>query len=259
MQLLNDITSDASGNLYITEYYGNKIYKVRILDQAYSTFVDSGLYSPNGILFDERNNRLLVMSEGGTNAPIVAVNIEDSTIYTVVFTGLYLTDGLSEDNEGNIYVSSWSSNAVYRYDTTFSNPPDLISAGHHGPADIFFNKRNNILAVPNFNSNSVDFIPISPSDVETESNQIHGYDLIQNFPNPFNPHTTIIYQIPESGFVLLKVFDVLGNEVSTLVREEKQPGEYKVEFSGDGLTSGIYFFIIQAGNFRETKKMLLLK
>jgi len=106
---------------------------------------------------------------------------------------------------------------------------------------------------------SIRCVKDTPSKIEIESNQIHGYDLIQNFPNPFNPHTTIIYQIPESGFVLLKVFDVLGNEVSTLVREEKQPGEYKVEFSGDGLTSGIYFFIIQAGNFRETKKMLLLK
>ena len=259
MQLLNDITSDTSGNLYVTEYYGNKIYKVRISDQAYSTFVDSGLNLPNGILFDKRNNRLLVMSEGGVNAPIIAVNIEDSTIYTVVYTNLYLTDGLSEDAYGNIYVSSWSSNSVYRYDSTFSNPPEVISVGHSGPADIFFNKLDNILAVPNFHSNSVDFIPISSSEVEIESDQILGYKLYQNYPNPFNPGTTISYQIPELSYATLKVYDVLGNEILTLVNEEKPAGKYQIEFDAAEFASGFYFYQLIVGKFTATMKMLLLK
>ena len=90
------------------------------------------------------------------------------------------------------------------------------------------------------------------------------FTLEQNFPNPFNPSTTIKYSIPASEFVTLKVYDVLGSEVATLVNEEKPAGSYEVEFdshSGEGrnLTSGVYFYKIQAGNFVETKKMILMK
>jgi len=85
------------------------------------------------------------------------------------------------------------------------------------------------------------------------------YDLIQNFPNPFNPSTTIYYTIPQLSFVTLKVYDVLGNEVTTLINEEKPAGIYEVEFKGDGLTSGIYFYRLTAGKFTTTKKMVILK
>jgi len=85
------------------------------------------------------------------------------------------------------------------------------------------------------------------------------YSLHQNYPNPFNPSTTIKYQIPELSFVTLKVYDVLGNEVSILVSEEKVIGSYEVELDATGLPSGAYFYRLQAGSFVETKKMVLVK
>ncbi len=85
------------------------------------------------------------------------------------------------------------------------------------------------------------------------------YSLEQNYPNPFNPITNIKFRISDFGFVSLKVYDVLGNEVATLVDEEKPAGNYKVDFSANGLTSGIYFYTLTAGNFKETKKMILMK
>jgi hypothetical protein len=85
------------------------------------------------------------------------------------------------------------------------------------------------------------------------------FSLSQNYPNPFNPTTTINYQIPELSLVTLKVFDVLGNEIATLVNEEKTIGNYEVEFVGTGLPSGIYIYRIIAGSFVETKKMVLMK
>jgi len=83
--------------------------------------------------------------------------------------------------------------------------------------------------------------------------------LSQNFPNPFNPTTKIKYFIPKTSLVTIKVYDILGKEVTTLVNEEKSPGNYEVEFNGKSLASGIYFYRLQAGGFVETKKMILLK
>jgi hypothetical protein len=99
-------------------------------------------------------------------------------------------------------------------------------------------------------------IPVSAND---EVQLPIKFELFQNYPNPFNPSTTIQYEIPELSLVTLKVYDVLGNEITTLVNEEKPAGNYEVEFDGNGLTSGIYFFRLQAGSFVETKKMLLIK
>jgi len=97
------------------------------------------------------------------------------------------------------------------------------------------------------------------SSAKQDDALITYYNLSQNFPNPFNPTTTIKYQIPEISFVTLKVYDVLGNEIATIVNEEKPAGSYDVEFDGIGLPSGIYFYHLRAGSFVETKKMVLLK
>lgn len=97
--------------------------------------------------------------------------------------------------------------------------------------------------------------------VGVQNNETHpsDYSLEQNFPNPFNPTTRITYSIPSGSYVSLKVFDVLGREVSELVDEEQSVGYYKVEFDASGLTSGIYFYRIQAGDFVGTKKMVVMK
>jgi len=100
--------------------------------------------------------------------------------------------------------------------------------------------------------------------VEDEQILPISYRLYQNYPNPFNPTTNIGFRIAERGFVKLKIYDVLGNEIATLVNEEKPAGTYEIKFnshSGEvrNLTSGIYFYSLQADKFFETKKMLLLK
>jgi len=85
------------------------------------------------------------------------------------------------------------------------------------------------------------------------------FSLNQNYPNPFNPSTVISYQLPQSSIVTLKVYDIIGREVSTLVSEQKNIGQYEVTFDGSKLASGVYFYRLQAGTYVETKKLLLLK
>jgi len=93
----------------------------------------------------------------------------------------------------------------------------------------------------------------------TEHHSIIDFNLEQNYPNPFNPTTKIKYTIPEHGFVTVKVYDVLGKEVAALVHEEKSAGNYDVEFNATSLSSGIYFYQLQAAEFVETKKMVLMR
>lgn len=96
--------------------------------------------------------------------------------------------------------------------------------------------------------------------VESEANAVTGFLLKQNFPNPFNPTTVISWQLAVGSYVTLKVYDVLGNEIATLVNEEKSPGRYSIKFDAtNSLPSGVYFYQLRAGKFVQTKKFILTK
>jgi len=106
-------------------------------------------------------------------------------------------------------------------------------------------KTGNILLISNVEDN----------DFES----LENYRLFQNYPNPFNPTTTIKYSIPKLSFVSLKIYNLIGEEIATLVNEEKLIGNYQVEFNAAALPSGIYFYRLQTPNFTQTKKMILLR
>lgn len=95
--------------------------------------------------------------------------------------------------------------------------------------------------------------------VASGSSMPGGYSLSQNYPNPFNPATAISYTVPQGGLVKMKVYDVLGREVMTLVSEEKPAGSYQIIFNGNGLSSGIYYYKMNTGEFVQTRKMILCK
>jgi len=100
---------------------------------------------------------------------------------------------------------------------------------------------------------------VFPTSVELESFYADAFSLEQNYPNPFNPSTTISWQSPLSSHHTLKVYDLLGREIATLVDEYKPAGSYEVEFDASQISSGIYFYTLQAGEFTSTKKLILMK
>jgi len=116
---------------------------------------------------------------------------------------------------------------------------------------------NGLIAVAGSNKIKV-YTAGNPVSVEDEINP-DGFELSQNYPNPFNPSTSIQYRVSSISQVILKVYDVLGNEVATLVNEEKPAGSYEVEFSAIGLASGMYLYTLQTDSYIETKKMVLMK
>ena len=98
-----------------------------------------------------------------------------------------------------------------------------------------------------------------PTGILSEGKLPVMFKLSQNYPNPFNPSTTISYQIPVQSYVSLKVFDILGREVAALVNSAEQPGYKQVNFNAENLVSGVYYYRPQAGNFIETRKLVLLR
>jgi predicted GH43/DUF377 family glycosyl hydrolase len=110
---------------------------------------------------------------------------------------------------------------------------------------------------PDIGADEFDGIPIV--GVEDEETLPTEFALEQNYPNPFNPSTTFRYSVPTQSKVVIKVYDILGNEVATLMDEEKSVGTYELTWNADNLSSGIYFYQLKAGEFVSTKKMILLK
>ena len=129
-----------------------------------------------------------------------------------------------------------------------SDPVYYYIRGYNGSS---YSEQSNIVSTPiskGFGKSVLDL-----------SNKPHTYSLSQNSPNPFNSATNITYQIPEKGYVSLNVYDLLGNEITTMVNEYKEPGKNTVQFDADKLVSGIYFYRLQLRSFVETKKMLLVR
>jgi hypothetical protein len=96
-------------------------------------------------------------------------------------------------------------------------------------------------------------------ETDNETTTLNSFVLEQNYPNPFNPSTNIRYKVGNQQFVVLKVYDVLGEEIATLVNEEKSAGTYEIMFDASVLTSGVYFYTLEAGSYIQTKKMILLR
>ena len=125
-----------------------------------------------------------------------------------------------------------------------------LSAGVHNLQTRFF--------IGKYNFSYMDFVLLATS-VDEENESPLTFELQQNFPNPFNPVTEIKYSIPQTSNVKLKVFDIVGNEVATLVDEIKSSGKYSVKFDANNLTSGVYIYRIQTDYFTSSKKLILLK
>jgi hypothetical protein len=257
-EYLGHIALDSSHYVYVTDWSAQKLFRINLNDRTSTTLHTFG-DMPVGISYEENNNRLIILTLVN-NAPILAYNLTNGNVNTIRTTNITDPDAICRDATGNYYVTSFAENVVYRFESDFSSGPEIISTGHGGPSGIGYNMRDNILGVTNYNFNSIDLVQLEPSNTELEKNiELKEYILFQNYPNPFNPATNIKYSVVERSFISLKVYDVLGNEITTLVNEEKIIGNHEVEFDAREFTSGIYFYQLKANNFTKAKKMLLLK
>jgi len=182
---LDGMANDDAGYLYMVDFNGatgdSRVFRLKISDQTSEVFVSSSELPDKSqdIIYDSDNNRLLLASYDN-NAPLVAIDPSDASVSTVVITPFGYHDGIAMDNDGNVYLTCYSAGTIYKYDNTFTNPPVLISDGHSGPAGLGYNPIENILVVPNFGADRVDFIPLLDTDSD---NIIDSRDNCVDIPN----------------------------------------------------------------------------
>ncbi len=181
---IDGMANDDSGNLYVAENAG-RIHKVNLTTLNDTIIVDSGLPpKPQDLAYDPAGNRLLLVC-WGTNSPIVSIDLETYEVSNLVATTSGQYDGIVRDAGGNLFVTSWlNGGRVYKWEPPYSAGPEIFSQGHSGPAGLALNEEGQMLAVPNFNSNSVSYLSLIPTGVAEPSAKpairIEGDQLIVN-------------------------------------------------------------------------------
>lgn len=228
--------------------------------QLFKCFVERSYFSKRG--------KIISVSKDGLNDQYTFVTNQSSSLwntqnqckpafYAVVDVGVYynkldsIMNATSKLKEVEYTYDSWST-----YSTALSFANTVKSSNYNTGVSAAEALKK---AFTDLNT-SIKGLILKTTNVSAELGIPTKYKLEQNFPNPFNPSTIINYQLPESGFVTLKLYDVLGNVVATLVNEFKSAGTYNYHFSTKNyqLASGIYFYSMECGNYKETKKLVLL-
>jgi hypothetical protein len=282
---IRKIVLDSENNLIAFTQYDSRIYKINSAtgETIWEKNINNSIYHiPNlyDMGVDELNNVIVTGNNSDMNANIQIKKLSSSG--EELWLKEYNSQGdlhdipsaLALDMDNNIYITGMSVDSVWNsYVLKISTVGDLkweyhineVSYEHLFLHSIIVNDSSLFIGGSFYDFLTKNNIFIMKLDQKlsagiSEINFISSsYKLNQNYPNPFNPSTVIKYQIPELSFVTIKVFDVLGSEIATLVNKEKPVGNYEIEFDGANLTSGIYFYTLTAGSFRKTKKMILLR
>jgi glutamine cyclotransferase len=238
---LNGITH--KGNiLYITDFTAKKVYRFNAVSKQYNEFTGTLNKTPNGIIYDDINDRLVMVS-WGANAPVYEINLNDSSVALLTTTSLGNCDGIAMNCNGQFFISSWSPNRISRFENDFIAPPvNMNATGLSSPADIFFNKNADTLAVPNSGNNTVTFYHY-PSCLNLS---VPNHDLnynIKNLPDSWQ------ITINNGSISEAELFDLAGKKTGILAVSGKQISITKPT------TPGIYILKIKTENQLSVLKL----
>jgi len=215
-------TTDDSGYINSVDYYGNLNWKTTLGDNYYDgAIIDHGLVC-------DAVGKIYCGSTSGLQTNFWCIDNDGKILWKLDLEGYEYNTSPAISSDGTIYIGTHLSST-------------------------FLNHVRNLIAVRD-----------TVTQVENNNQEILSDKLEQNYPNPFNPSTVIRYSILSPSFVTLKIYDILGREVKTLVNQEQTSGMYVVNWNGSDIygnkvSTGVYFYRIDAGNFSDVKKMLLIK
>jgi hypothetical protein len=241
---LNGITHDNLGNLFATDFSGKKIYRINPAAGTSNVMVTGLTKSPNGILYDEPGNRLVFVN-WGTNAPISAVSLADSSVISLTTTTLSNCDGIAYDGVQYYYVSSWGVSGIVRFNADFAAAPTTVYSGLTNPADIYYNLLTDTLASPNSGSNTVTFYGFEQTVSIPNEAAISGHVLV--YPNPF------------TNEIVIEAEDVISYQLTDQLGRQIGKGEVisKGVINSENLPKGIYFISLIDSKENQTKQKLL--
>ena len=236
---LNGLTNDGANFLYAADFSAKKIFRIDISDLANpgaEIMVENTGVTPNGIIYDGENNRLLFVTWGGS-ASIRAVDLTDNSLTTVQTTSLTNIDGIDDDAE-NYYISSWSPARITKFDKSFANAAETVTTPFlNNPADIGFSMQTDTLAIPM--GGNVIYVNLAPP-VSSIFTVLTGDFNLQISPNPVVENSIIYFELPETQQATAAIYDAEGRKVKTLVQGIQPVGKHSVVLTGMNLPAGMY-------------------
>jgi gluconolactonase len=271
----NDVVVKSDSSIFFTDpnynipsNYGTRLnYQgiYRISPSGTVALLDSTLNEPNGICFSPDEKTLYV--NDSHKCIIYAWDVVDDSVISgkrVFYTlptsisedNINYADGMKTDSAGNIYCTGplgiWivSSSGTYLDKISMSKSPSNCAWGDADRKTLYITATDSSLYKIRFLATDVKNSPAQP---------VKLFQLSANYPNPFNPSTVIRYRLSVNIFVTLKIYDMLGKEVATLVNAAQPAGDHAAIFDGSAFPSGVYFYTLRSGAYMETKKLMLIK
>lgn len=231
---LNGLTSDRQNTLWATDFSTGKVHEIDISTGIVTTIVPNTGTTPNGIIFDEMNYRLVIVN-WGSNAPILAVDLSDNSLSTpVANSGLSNCDGVAVDCDGGFFISSWGAGALHSYNNDLSVGPALFVGGLSQPSDIYFNFETNKVVSANFGSDDISFHYVDCFGIGIAENAVQELAL---YPNPGNGLLEVDASLVGHSFQVLDLGGrtMLSGELegTQLDLQELPNGSYLLLFRND--------------------------
>ena len=251
---LNGMTSNGVNTVYVTDFSQGKIHKVDFLDFAnpiIEEIVSNTQNTPNGILYDESNNRLIYVS-WGNNAQIKQVNLSNNQVSTIVTTILGNIDGIDDDAVGNFYVSSWSPDRITKYDSNFQNPETVDTPSLSAPADIGINKTTGIMGIPM--GNNVIFVDLGVLSIDEYIGNRPSFTLSNN---PIDSNSKLEIFSNQTTQMKIELFDVAGKKIKTISDSNINVGKTDITLEMIKQSPGVYFIKAEYSLGKTTKKVII--
>lgn len=252
---LNGMASDGVNRIWVTDFSVKKIHQIDVSDinnPTYTTIVANTTSTPNGIVYDGVNNRLLFVN-WGSSAAIKAVDLTNNSVSTVTSTNLGNCDGIDSDSYGNFFVSSWSPTRITKFNSDFSTNQIITAPGISSPADICYAQSIDTLAIPNSGNSTITYVGFTaPTNIESLSSAFS----LSCYPNPLSEKSIISFSIEKSSDVEITFLDMQGRKVQTILKEHLVSGDHKILLTGMDIPAGNYLCKFKCDQYEEILNLM---